>query len=121
MQNCLSSEFNDQIKHLVQELSERSNCSIQIHPDAKSHMSKFFSKLRTKWQEAKRNMNFFLQKNEKWLEVNMSFPTRSNMDKLSIRGRPRWTLVHLVNNQNGERLKSFVEFLQLKNCHTQRK
>lgn len=38
MQNCLSGEFNNQIKHLEQELSERSNCPIQIHPDAKSHM-----------------------------------------------------------------------------------
>ncbi|XP_071581303.1 uncharacterized protein [Temnothorax nylanderi] len=88
MRNCLSKEFSTQIKHLEQELSEQNNCSIQIHPDARSHMSTFFSKLRAKWQKAKRTMKFFLQKNENWLEVNMSFPIRSDTDKLSVRGRP---------------------------------
>lgn len=33
-------------------------------------------------------MDFFLKKNEKWLEVNMSFPTCSNIDKSGKHDRP---------------------------------
>ncbi|KAL0134464.1 hypothetical protein PUN28_001329 [Cardiocondyla obscurior] len=85
MQDYLNDEFDNQIMYLEEEISKQNNCFFRIHTDAKLYMFYFFSMLLVKWQEAQKNIDYFLKKNEEWLKITVSFPTPAK--KLDIHGR----------------------------------
>lgn len=115
----LNSSFHVTIEHLENQLSDKSECSVNISPnnDLKSALSKLFHKLRTKWQDVNRIEETFFAKHNEWLNASVAFlvtavppAVTQNIQKL----KPVVLLRSLhfpVKEQNEEKLRRFVQNL----------
>lgn len=88
MEKHLAANFEEQVDHLVQELSKKSNCAIAIHEETKKNLAKLFFTMREKWQKSGRKKTNFLDKNQDWLEMDVAFSADSKLAQASKHGRP---------------------------------
>lgn len=85
MRSSISRDLDEQFNLLTEEIKNRTNCDDKDLKKLKKKLSYFKSEYKSRWMQACRIEERFLESNKDWLDASISFPVYKNQLK---RGRP---------------------------------